>query len=392
MRHQCIPRKQSLVSMSVLLLVLALTSLYAQETSQWRTLSGEVRTAGQAQAVIRRLLENPGAKAISVAVIQDARVAYREAAGIVDPRSKQPVNERTVFRGASLSKPVFAYLIMKLVGEGILDLDKPLVQYLDRPLPEFADYRDLKADDRYRLLTARIILSHRSGFPNWRIMNPGRRLDFKFAPGEQFKYSGEGYRLLQMILEQITGKPFNDLAREKVFEPLAAKNTSYLWEQRFDGNFAVDLNTDLRSLILQTKTVPNSAGSLLSNASDYAAFLVAALTGQGLKKGSVETMLKRYVGVTSTSLHAPQRTDLAIQEKIDLGWGLGWGRFRCPAGEAVFHTGREEGCDCYAVYFLDRGIGLVVFSMTDESAPVVPAIAKELIGDVYSPFAWLMYR
>ena len=391
MERQYIPMKQSLVSMSVIFLLLALTSPYAQETTQWKTLSGEVRTAGQGQAVLRRLLENPGAKAISVAVIQDGRVVYREVVGTVDPRLKQAANEQTVFRGASLSKPVFAYLVMKLVGEGILDLDKPLVQYLDRPLPEFADYRDLKEDDRYRLLTARIILSHRSGFPNWRIMNPGRRLDFKFTPGEQFKYSGEGYRLLQMILEEITRKPFNDLAREKVFEPLAMKNTSYLWEQRFDGNFAVDLNTGLRSLILQTKTVPNSAGSLLSNASDYATFLVAALTGQGLKKGSVETMLKRHVGVTSTSLHAPQGTDPAIREKIDLGWGLGWGRFRCPAGEAVFHTGREEGCDCYAVYFLDRGIGLVVFSVTDESAPVVPAIAKELIGDIYSPFAWLMY-
>jgi CubicO group peptidase (beta-lactamase class C family) len=354
-------------------------------------LSGEARTAGQGKAVLRRLLENPGAKAISVAVIQDARVVYREVAGIVDPRLKQAVNERTVFRGASLSKPVFAYLVMKLVGEGILDLDRPLVQYLDRALPEFADYRDLRADDRYRLLTARIILSHRSGFPNWRIMNPGRRLDFKFTPGEQYKYSGEGYRLLQMILEQITGRPFNDLVREKVFGPLAMKNTSYLWERRFDDNFAVDLNTGLRSLILQTKTVPNSAGSLLSNAANYSNFLVAAIAGQGLKKGSVETMLKRHVGVTSRSLHAAQGTDPGIREKIDLGWGLGWGRFRCPAGEAVFHTGREEGCDCYTVYFLDRRIGLVVFSVTDESAPVVPATAKELIGDVYSPFTWLMY-
>lgn len=391
MKRQYAATKHPLISRSLIILVLALTSLHAQETARWKTLSDEARTAAQGKAVLRRLLENPGVKAISVAVIQDARVVYREVVGMVDPTSKQAVNERTVFRGASLSKPVFAFLVMKLAEEGILDLDRPLVQYLDRPLPEFADYRDLEADDRYRLLTARIILSHRSGFPNWRIMNPGRRLDFKFTPGEQFKYSGEGYRLLQMILEQITGKAFNDLAREKVFGPLAMNSASYLWERRFDGNFAVDLGTGLRSLILQTKTVPNSAGSLLSNAADYARFLAAVIAGQGLKRGSVETMLKRHVGVTSTSLHAPQGTDPGIREKIDLGWGLGWGRFRCPAGEAVFHTGREEGCDCYAVYFLEHGIGLVVFSVTNESAPVVPLIAKELIGDVYSPFAWLMY-
>jgi CubicO group peptidase (beta-lactamase class C family)/pimeloyl-ACP methyl ester carboxylesterase len=362
-----------------------------QQAVPWKTLAGETRTADISTVFLRRLLDNPGARALTVAVVQDAKVVYHEVMGVVDPGTKRAANAQTVFRGASLSKPVFAYLVMKLAGEGVIDLDKPLVQYLDRPLPEFPDYRDLKDDDRYRLLTARIILSQRSGFPNWRVMNPGRRLDFKFTPGERFKYSGEGYRLLQMVLEQITRKPFNDLAGEKVFGPLEMANSSYLWERRFDGNFAVDLNTDLGPLIQRTKTVPNSAGSLLSNAADYAAFLLAAVRGQGLGPKSVETMFKRYVGVTSKSLHAEQGTDPAIREKIDLGWGLGWGRFRCPAGEAIFHTGREEGCDCYAVYFLDRGLGLIVFSVTDESAPVVPAIAKEFLGDVFSPFAWLMY-
>jgi CubicO group peptidase (beta-lactamase class C family) len=383
--------KKPLATLPVLILTIALSPLAARQAVHWKTLAGETRTAGPSTAFLRRLLDNPRTKALSVAVVQDSKVVYHDGMGTVDPETKRAVNERTVFRGASLSKPVLAYLVMKLAGEGTIDLNKPLVQYLDRPLPEFPDYRDLKADDRYRLLTARIILSHRSGFPNWRIMNPGRRLDFKFTPGEQFRYSGEGYRLLQMVLEQITEKLFNDLAGEKVFGPLGMTNSSYLWEPRFDENFAVDLSTDLGPLIQRTKTVPNSAGSLLSNAADYADFLVAAVRGQGLKPGSVETMFKRHAGVTSKSLHAPQGTDLRIREKIDLGWGLGWGRFKCPAGEAIFHTGREEGCDCYAAYFLDRGLGFVVFSVTDESAPVVPVIAKELIGDVYSPFAWLMY-
>ena len=383
--------KKRIIWMPIFCLISGLSVAPAQQAASWQTLSGETRTAGQGRALIQRLLKNPRARAISVAVVQDGKVVYHEVAGVVAPNTNQPANERTVFRGASLSKPVFAYLVMKLVGEGILDLDKPLVAYLDRPLPEFSDYQDLKADDRYRLLTARIILSHRSGFPNWRIMNPGRRLDFKFTPGEQFKYSGEGYRLFQMVLEQITGKPLNELAVEKVFGPLGMKNSSYLWESRFDGNFAVDLNTGLGPLILKTKTTANSAGSLLSNANDYAAFLIATVRGQGLKPGSVEVMLRRHVGITSTSLHAPQGTNPGILERIDLGWGLGWGRFKCPAGEAIFHTGREEGCDCYAVYFLDRGLGLVAFSVTDESAPVVPTLARELLGDIYSPFSWLMY-
>jgi CubicO group peptidase (beta-lactamase class C family) len=365
---------------------------FSQQSAIWKTLDGNPRTVNQGSATLRHLLSNPAVKAVSVAVIQHGQIVYREGMGVIDPKTKQVVDAQTVFRGASLSKPVFSFLVLRLAEEGTIDLDTPLVQYLDRSLPDFPGYQDLKGDDRYRLLTARIILSHRSGFPNWRFTNPNRLLDFKFTPGERFKYSGEGYRLLQMVLEQITKKPFHDLVREKVFTPLGMANSSYLWERRFDGKFAVNLNTDLGPLILRTKTNPNSAGSLLSNAADYATFLMAAMkAGPMLKKESVETMLKRHVEVTSTSLHEEQGTDPKIHEKIDLGWGLGWGRFKCPAGEVAFHTGREEGCDCYTVYFLDRGLGLVVFSLTDELGTVVPAIARELIGDVYSPFAWLMY-
>jgi D-alanyl-D-alanine-carboxypeptidase/D-alanyl-D-alanine-endopeptidase len=361
------------------------------QIDKWQTLEGEWRESDQAESFLRQILDNSGATALSVAIVQGSNVVFQRSMGIVDKKTKKPVNNQTVFRTASLSKPVFAYLVMTLVDEGLLDADKPLHQYLERPLYEYPDYKDLKDDDRYQSLTARILLSHQSGFPNWRAMNPDRRLDFKFTPGKMFNYSGEGYRLLQLILEEMTGKSLDQLSKEKVFLPLGMSNSSFLWEKRFDGNFAVNLITGLRRLIERTRTVPNPAASLLTNAADYAKFLLAVMNGKGLKPESLKMMLEPQVNITSRSLHAPQGTDPGIFERIHLAWSLGWGRFRCPQGEALFHVGFEEGCDNYAVVFLDQKIGIVLQSVISGHEGIAPTVVKELIGDTYSPFSWLQY-
>lgn len=361
------------------------------QSGEWQTIAGEPRRSGQAESFLRQVLDKSGVMALSVAVVQGSDVVFQKSLGIVDEKTNKLVDEETVFLTASLSKPVFAYLVMKLVNEGLLDVDKPLYQYLERPLYAYPDYADLEDDDSYKLLTARILLSHQSGFPNWRIMNRDRRLDFKFTPGKMFKYSGEGYRLLQFVLEEMTGKGLSQLSREKIFDPLGMANTSFLWERRFDGHFAVNLRTGLRRNIERTRIVPNAAASLLTNTADYAKFLLAVMNGKGLKPETLNMMLKPQVGITSRSLHAPQRTDPGIHETIHLAWSMGWGRFRCPQGDAIFHVGFEEGCDNYAVVFLDRKIGIVLQSVITKPEGIAPVIVKELIGDIYSPFSWLQY-
>jgi D-alanyl-D-alanine-carboxypeptidase/D-alanyl-D-alanine-endopeptidase len=361
------------------------------QANKWQTLGGKWRESKQAESFLRQVMDKSGATALSVAVVKGSDVVFQRSMGIVDKKTDKLVDEKTVFRTASLSKPVFAYLVIKLVDEGLLDVDKPLHRYLERPLYEYPDYKDLKDDERCRLLTARILLSHQSGFPNWRAMNPNRRLDFKFTPGKMFKYSGEGYRLLQFILEKITGKDLDQLSKEKVLLPLGMTNSSFLWEKRFDGNFAVNLRTGLRRLIERTRTVPNPAASLLTNTADYAKFLLAIMNGKGLKPESLEMMREPQVTITSRSLHAPQGTDPKISENIHLAWSMGWGRFSCPQGEALFHVGFEEGCDNYAVVFLDHKIGIVLQSVITGSEGIAPTVVKEIIGDIYSPFSWLQY-
>jgi CubicO group peptidase (beta-lactamase class C family) len=361
------------------------------QADKWQTIGGEWRSSSRAESFLRQVLDESAATALSVAVVRGLDVVFQRSMGIVDKKSNKLVDEQTVFRTASLSKPVFAYLVMRLVDEDVLDVDRPLYRYLKRPLYEYPAYADLEDDERYKLLTARLLLSHQSGFPSWRMMNRDRRLDFKFTPGKMFKYSGEGYRLLQFVLEEMSGKDVDRLAREKVFLPLGMTNTSFLWEERFDGNFAVNMRTGLRRHIERTRTIPNAAASLLTNTADYAKFLLAVMNGKGLKPETYKMMLKPQVDISSRSLHAPQDTDPKMHESIQLAWSMGWGRFRCSEGDAIFHVGFEEGCDNYAVVFLDHKIGMVLQSVIVTLEGIAPAVAKELIGDTYSPFSWLMY-
>src|SRR5271167_1564548 len=121
-------------------------------------------------------------------VIRNGKTTWVHGFGIKESTTGQPVTVETVFEAASLSKPVFAYGVLKLVEQGKLGLDVPLTTYLPKPY--------IAGDERLAKITARIVLSHRTGFPNW--------------PGERFSYSGEGYIYLQRVVEKITGKPLNE--------------------------------------------------------------------------------------------------------------------------------------------------------------------------------------
>jgi CubicO group peptidase (beta-lactamase class C family) len=361
------------------------------DVDRWKTLGGEIREATTVEQTCRQVMEGHGVRALSIAVIQDGGVVFQRQLGAVDPKGQKPVDNATVNRAASLSKPILAYLVMKLLDEGVLELDKPLCDYLERPLHEYAMYADLEGDERYKKLTARLLLSHSGGFPNWRLSNPpNRRLGFKFEPGERFGYSGEGYRLIQFVLEKVTGKDLYQLAREKVFEPLGMKQSSFLWERRFDDNFALEMG-QLGPLVFKTRESSNGAASVLTNAGDYAKFLLAVMSGQGLEPETHKTMLEPRVPITSKALFKPPATDEGANEKMGMSWALGWGTFTSPHGPALFHVGREEGCENYAVVFLEHGTAVVIQSVTTTMKAFTPSLMKAVIGDTYSPFAWLRY-
>jgi CubicO group peptidase (beta-lactamase class C family) len=201
-----------------------------------RSLGGEAIPVGKMEATVEQLMKKAGVTGLSCAVINDGKIVYVKAFGYRNKKQETRNDEETVFSAASFSKTVFAYLVLKLGEAGKIDLDKPLGEYLSQPLDQYPKYSDLKGDDRHKEISARVVLSHQTGFPNWRFLTEDGKLLFLFDPGARYSYSGEGFALLQMVIEEITGRGLEDLAREMVFDPLGMSRTSYLWEEEFEKN------------------------------------------------------------------------------------------------------------------------------------------------------------
>jgi CubicO group peptidase (beta-lactamase class C family) len=172
---------------------------------------------------------------------------------------------------------------MKLVEEGTLDLDKPVESYLQKPLPDYPVYRDLAGDPRYMKITARMFLSHTSGFPNFRGLNPDLKLNINFEPGSRYAYSGEGMRLLQLIVETVTERPLKDLMQDRVFQPLAMPCTSMVTEGGFEDNYANGFDEWQRSLGHQQRKSADAAGSMQTTLADFTKFVQAVIEGKGLR-------------------------------------------------------------------------------------------------------------
>ena len=171
---------------------------------------------------------------------------------------------------------------LQLADSGLIDLDRPLYNYLPKPLPEYPNYTDLAGDDRWKLITARMCLDHTTGFPNWRFLNPhdNNKLEIFFTPGTRYAYSGEGLVLLQLAIETITGRSLETLARDKIFTPLGMTRTSYLWQAAFESDYAVGHDLNGNSLPKNRRKTANAAGSMETTIADYTRFVAAVLRGK----------------------------------------------------------------------------------------------------------------
>jgi CubicO group peptidase (beta-lactamase class C family) len=321
-------------------------------------LDGSTMSVEQFEESVTAITERAGVSGLSVAIINGSQVVYADGFGVKSKETGEPVDEETIFAAASFSKTVFAYLVMLLAQDGVIDLDKPLYEYLDKPLPEYPRYADLVGDNRYKGITARIVLCHTTGFPNWRFFTPDGKLVIQWTPGERFGYSGEGIDLLQMMVEEVTGKDLEELARERVFDPLGMTRTSYVWQERFEDNLAVGHDRYERPRQFKKRGEADAAGSMVTTAGDYAKLLVALLNAEDERKSTADEIWRPQIAIHSPSMFGPGSRENAGGPD-GLSWGIGWGRFDCAYGRAFFHTGHEGGTQNYNVTFIDRGIGVV---------------------------------
>ena len=376
-----------------LVLLLAVPPAPAQRAPVFHTLDGRTLRPADIDRTVRQLMDSAQVPGLEVALLENNQVRYLRTYGYRNLATKAPLEPQTAMYGASFSKAVFAYLVMQLVQEKQLDLDRPLHEYLPKPLPEYEAYRDLAGDERWRLLTARMALTHTTGLPNWRWLDPEKKLRFKFAPGAQYRYSGEGLQLLQVAVEAITQKGLVQLSEERIFRPLNMSRSSYVWQPAFEPNFALGYDERGQPLEKRRRSKAQAAGSLETTPEDYATFLVAVMQGRGLTPAAKREMLRRQVRIPYRAQFGPLAAVAAPDSNraIGLGYGLGWGTFASPHGPAYFKEGHDDGWENHSVVFGDRKTGLLLMSNSSNADTIFKALLERLLGDTATPWQWENY-
>jgi CubicO group peptidase (beta-lactamase class C family) len=340
--------------------------------------------------MVRKLMDTAHVTGLCLGIVEGDRPVYVQAYGYKNKPLRQLNDTATVFYGASLSKAVFAYLIMKLVDRGVIDLDKPLYTYLPKPIPEYDKYKDLAGDDRWKLLTARICLDHTTGFPNWRWFNPdgSNKLKFFFTPGQRYAYSGEGLTLLQLVVETITGRSLEELAKVEVFDVIGMPRTGYVWHSAFESDYAVGHLEKEDTIPKKKRSSPNAAGSMETTVADMTRFLAAVLRGDGLSAKSRKEMITPQIAINSR--YQFPSLDTATTEAngaIGLSYGLGWGICNSRYGEVFFKEGHDDGWEHFALCIPGQKKAVVVMTNSSNGERIFKELFSNLTH-VTIPWEW----
>ena len=338
------------------------------------------RTETRLEKDIPALMEKAGVPGLSIAVIRDGKTVWMKSFGVRNEETKKPVAADTMFNVGSLSKPVFAYGVLKLVDAGKLKLDEPLAPYLPK---EFT-----VDDPRFNQITARIVLSHRTGFPNW--PREGQPPAIHFTPGERFSYSGAGMVLLQKAVEKITGKPLNDYMQEAVFGPLGMKHSSYVWNAAFENEVAIGHDVAGTPVDLFKADHANAAASLETTAEDYAIFLDAVLQKKGLQPATLLDMETSQIAVDPACSNCIEGTPSG-KLSTSIFWGLGFGIEKTAEGESLWHWGDNGVFKAFFVVRPATKSGVVYMTNSENGLSIGRQILAETLGGDQPAFDWLKY-
>ncbi len=357
-----------------------------------RTLDSAILTPAAIDRQVTDLMKANDVKGLSVALIRDGRVAYLHSYGLRNVEKGLPLTPDTVTYGASLTKATFAYMVMQLVDEGKVDLDKSIGDYLPKPLPDYPKYAELAADPRWKQLTLRILLDHTTGFANFRFMEPDGKLQFHHDPGARFGYSGEGINLAQFVLENGLGLDVGQEMQRRVFDRFGMNRTSLTWRDDFADNLADSYLKDGKLQAHHRRESVRAAGSMDTTARDWSAFLAGVVRGDGLSARAKAEMIRLRIAIDS-SAQFPTLTSPPTDEyrAIKLGYGVGWGVFETPFGHAFFKEGHDDGTGNYAMCVEPRKACILLLSNSDRAEGVYKALVEKLMGDVHQPWRWESY-
>jgi CubicO group peptidase (beta-lactamase class C family) len=362
-------------------------------------------------AHVPQMMEWANVPGLSAAVVRDGKIVWTRGFGIKKAGEKDLVDENTLIACGSLSKPVFAYGIHKLREENLLELDRPLVSYLNAS--------DLPDDPRTQQITARHCLTHSTGWQNWRF-RPGDQLQFAFNPGERFSYSGEGMYLLQRVAEQITGRGFEAFMRERVLDPLGMTRSTYIRLPEQDAYVASGHNVrglpqefgspQQRQKMMElakewNKPVanwryedvmraqaklapdlpplpnfvsPNCAGSLLTTPTEYARFIIRLMEQKPLDRASLSESTRR-------EMMTPQ-----IKINSAISWGLGIGLEIGSKKTSFWHWGDNGTYKAFVYGEPVNRSGVVVLTNSSNGHKLWQRIVAAATGSDHAAFLFWM--
>jgi CubicO group peptidase (beta-lactamase class C family) len=343
---------------------------------------------------------------MGIALVCPSRPVWQHYLGVANASTKTPITAESLFPAASLGKPIFACVVLRLAEQGEIDLDRPLNQYLQ------VDALTGQWGDK---VTARHVLTHSTGLPNWRSQN-GQKLTPVFEPGSRFQYSGEGFFHLQRVVEYITGAGFESIMQERIFKPLGMFSSTYIWlldakDRLVAGHNGPNpfYNRDINAMVfeviqssgkplsfwtteqiadaLMKKTgkstppppnefIPNVAFSLLTTVTDYARFVSALVDPQNATLG------------LSPAMRTAMRTPVSHVNSA-LSWGLGIGIEHVDGQSYLWQWGDNGGWKNFILAHPPTRTGIVVFTNGNNGQRVNERILRAATGIEHPAFLWV---
>lgn len=314
-------------------------------------------------------MEKNSLTGISIGMVLNGELAYTRAFGISDMEKGARVTETSMFHSASISKTFVAMAVMQLQERGLLELDKPVSEYLP--------YFRLK-DERYRNMTIRLMLSHTSGMPDvydyeWdkpkyhegALEEYVRSLydnELLWEPGERFAYSNIAYEVLGDVIAKISGTPFENYMKENIFKLLGMNNTGYLIkevpQEELTAPHVIDINAGYepkKNEYYPYNRIHAPSSTLWSNPSEMCRYAIA-----NLNRGS-------FNGIR---LLKPESYEAMWCPAAETGWGTAkvgysWFMREYKGIDLIYHTGGDTGYCSNLVLIPEKASALSLFCNCD---------------------------
>ncbi|WP_337045378.1 serine hydrolase domain-containing protein [Emticicia sp. 17c] len=352
------------MKISCIIFISCLILITGASFGQIKTAGGQEISFAQMDLFIHQQMDSLKLPGTSVAIINKGKIIYERQFGYANVDSLKKIDQYTIFEAASLSKAVFGYFVLKLRQDGKLKLD------LNQPVYQYFSYPDIAYDERNKLVTANMLLSHTSGLPNWREHN---KLEFKLTPGVQYSYSGEGFEYLAKAVEYLTHTTPNtldSLFQKEVSIPLGLQHFGYIGNTYLAQHKAYGYYSNSNNSKGQLRPVPNyfgAAHTLHTNAHDYAMFLTAIMKGKGLTKNNVDSLLQPRV-----------QTRFPDNSLQNVFYAYGFAVEKTPFGTRYMHTGNNGNFTGGFMFFRDKQLGYVVLTNGDHGIELDAKLAQLL--------------